>query len=332
MSSLTEFCQSVNRSSINTAISLYHDVLLSQSSTNLKQILTLFNLSDALIMRFHLTGKIGDLDEGISWLEEAIHHEIHLSRFLEDIGKGIHLQLPPDPERFHCLISLCMGLYLRYHQSSQLQDMRRICALTLEVVKEDEEASESLCSGTEMLDLFQQSDAVSDLDRAVELLYTSLSLRPAPHPLQSDSLCSLANALSTRFQQKGQLADLEESIAFYREALVLTPAPHPHRSHSLNNLAAALSTQFEQKGQLADLEESIAFHQEALVLRPAPHPLRSASLNNLASALRNQFEQKGQLADLEESIAFNREALVLTPAPHPLRSTSLSSLANVLMI
>jgi tetratricopeptide (TPR) repeat protein len=312
-SSLAEFHQSIDNSHINTAILLYEDALRSQSPENPKRFLTLFNLSDALVMRFHLAGKIDDLHKGISHLKDAIH-----------------LPSIPVPERFRCRVYLATNLGLRFHQTNDLQDMLDAVSISDGAPREDKEASASFSCATDLLDIFKQSGGIGELEQAVELLYTSLRLQPAPHPLRSTSLNNLALALWTRFEQKGEISDLEESIALHREALVLRPAPHPLRSRSLSNLANALSSRFQQKGELTDLGESIAFHREALVLFPAPHPDRSASLNNLGTAISLQFQQKGELSDLEESIALYHEALDLRPVPHPLRSTSLNNLASAL--
>jgi tetratricopeptide (TPR) repeat protein len=306
-----DFCQSVQSSSVSTAIRLYEDALSSQSPANSK---TLFSLSDALLMRFHLTGSMNDLNEGILRLREAV--------FLPSV---------PVPERIRCLNSLGAGLYLRFHQTDNVLDILRACAFCQEALKEDGKAHEALICGTELIDVFEQSGALEDLERAVGYLYTSLLLRPPPHPHRSRSLGNLASALLTRFKQKGNLGDLEDSIALRHEELILTPAPHAQRFASLNNLANALSTRFEQQRELTDLEESIALRREAMILTPASHLHRYSLLKSLANALSIQFERKGDFGDLEESIALHHEALVLRPAPHPDRVGSLSNLANGLV-
>jgi hypothetical protein len=183
---LEDFRQSAQSSSISTAIFLYEDVLSSQSPTNPKRVPTLFNLSDALVMQFHLTGNINDLDEGISHLQEAIR-----------------LPLVPVPERIRCLISLAASVCLRFYQTNDLQDMLWACHLFRDAHKEDIEAHKAFSHGTHLVSIFRQSGVLEDLERGVEYLYTSLGLRSAPHPHRSSSLGELANALWTRFGQKG---------------------------------------------------------------------------------------------------------------------------------
>lgn len=316
LSLLNEFRRSVKHSSIDTAILTYRMVLDLRPPTTPNRALTLFELAESLVTRFHLTDQREDLDEAIALFKEATH-VVHPA---------------PDPEQYRCLLSLGMAFELRFHRYEDLDlddDLAAIQAME-QAADEDNEAMDLSQTGSDQLEAFEQSGMNSILDTAITRLSRSLLLRPAQHPLRAMSLNNLAIALSRRFEQTGHPADLEEAISLQREALNLHVAPHPNRCMYLNNLAAAFHTRFEQSGYLPDLEEAVDVHREALELRPCLHPDRFMSLHNLADALLERFKQKLYLPDLENAITLHREELELCPAPHPGRSMALDSLASAL--
>jgi hypothetical protein len=58
-----------------------------------------------------------------------------------------------------------------------------------------------------------------DLETAIYLFREALDRRPVPHPLRSDSLDDLSEALVTRFIQTNQRQDLEEAILLHGEVV-----------------------------------------------------------------------------------------------------------------
>ena len=310
---ITQFNRSVEQSSIDTVILMFHETLELQPPPNPNRILTLLDISEALKIRFHLSGQVDDLDESVSLL----HH-------------AIALLPPPNPDRFRYLLALGISYLLRFAAQSSPQDLLDANQHLSQADEEDRVAGILCQQGVDLMRVFQQQAMEPTLKSAIAQLEASLSLRPVNHPHRDQSLINLANAILTRFRWKGHLPDLEQAIAFHRKALELRPPPHPVRSNSLNSLAAALIILFEQTGDLLVLEEMVILNREALELRPSPHPLRSTSLNNLANALSKQFQQSGYLPDLKEAISLYYEALALRPVPHPARSTTLGNLAHLL--
>jgi len=315
LGALSEFWQSAQLSSIESAVHLYREAIILRPPPNPKQSITLFGLAEVLIIRFYHKDMLQDLDEVILLLQDILH-----------------LQPSPDPIRFQSLLFLCFHSCLRFTQTADPQLMLGALQLHIKAYNEDADARNSFDHGTAMLKVFQQSGQASDLREAVSLLYASLWQRPYPNPNRSNSLSNLATALVIQYEQTGQLHDLEESISFHQEALKLRPPSHPDRSSSLNNLANAFTLQFEHAGQLHDLEESISLHQKALDLLPLSHPDQASSLNNLATALMTQFQHLGQLSDLQKSISFLWKALDLIPPFHPDRPSLLNNLANGLVV
>ncbi|KAJ7753922.1 CHAT domain-containing protein [Mycena maculata] len=192
----------------------------------------------------------------------------------------------------------------------------------------DEEALDIGLLGTNLVQVFQQSGNLSDLDAGISQLKEAHFRLSQGHCEWGAVLDNLASAVQTRFEQQGDVRDINAAIQLHREVLTFCPSPHPNRGSSLNNLAIAVWTRFKQQGDAQDLDEAIQLHQEVLTLRTSPHPNRSSSLNNLAIAVQTRFQQRGDAQDLDEAIKLHREALVLCPSLHPSHGTTLSNLAS----
>jgi len=83
------------------------------------------------------------------------------------------------------------------------------------------EEEESSCQLYDMATLILEEckDAASlpNLDTAIYFFRETLSRRPTPHPLRSDSLKDLAGALVTRFSLTSQRQDLDQAFSLCNE-------------------------------------------------------------------------------------------------------------------
>jgi tetratricopeptide (TPR) repeat protein len=219
----TNYSKSIEKSSIDSTVYLYRESLRLRLNSDVKRAFTLSALADAPVIRYQIAAELNDLEESIELFQEALA-----------------LTSPQDSSRFLLIIRGCVGLFMKFGQSSNLADMMRTLELRILAAKEDEKASELNQKGADLFHVFEQSGGASNLDSAISYFYESLWLRLEGHPCRTQSLNNLAAALSTRFEQKGQLGDLDESIRLHREALDLFPSRHPNRSTSLSSLAKCL--------------------------------------------------------------------------------------------
>ncbi|KAJ7878710.1 hypothetical protein B0H13DRAFT_2545053 [Mycena leptocephala] len=346
---LTDFHQSINSSSLDTAIVLYKEALSAQDSldTDWDTLRTLRQVANAHLIHFRATGDGEDVHEAISLL------------------RRLHMAYP---SQVSCLCAALLS-EVKITHVFEANDLIR------ESSKSDEDVVELGRSGAEFLIVFQQAGhdlnldvAISkleraatvvtwghkhqasiignlgtalharaktrgdpeDLSRAIRLWHEVLDLHPVLHPDRCIALNNLATGLHQQFVTRGDPTDLDSAIELYTEALDVCPSPHTHRRMFLNNVGVVLYRRFQRRGDVGDLDSAIGLHQEALGLFPAPDPERSNALNSLASVLHARFQTRGHLEDLDNAIVLNHEALDLRPAPHPDRGRSLSNLANVL--
>lgn len=108
LATLTQFHQSAQVSSIQTAILLHRDALLLRPAPHIYRRDSLHMLADALVARFYHTGIIQDLDEAILLRQEALR-----------LRPGLH------PDQLPLLINLSAVLVTRFTKTGQSLDLHQ---------------------------------------------------------------------------------------------------------------------------------------------------------------------------------------------------------------
>lgn len=154
----------------------------------------------------------------------------------------------------------------------------------------------------------------NDIDRAIHLFRSALSLRPQGHVDHPLSILDLCHALCKRHSYKMDHADLREAAHLYRTILPLFPeGSHLHRVVFDTN---AVPYVIEQCNALPrdPSDESISLRRIVLELCPPQHPRRARSLDNLAGDLYARFERDGNKDHFYEAVHLSREALAVCRA------------------
>ncbi|KAJ7208554.1 CHAT domain-containing protein [Mycena pura] len=305
---LRGFHQAVDLATLENAITLYQEALSLQAPSHQKWICSM-ELTEALLMQFHCTGDMAQVDEAVTCMRQCTLMQQNLT--------------------------FRLGTALL--EQAQIEDRNRRRQYILEAAEvlqkasmSDQRAIQFMRTGQDLSQVFQQTKNTRDIDAAIGNLRQATLLLSSGHALQGSLLGELAQMLHNRYDETGNLNNLAEAIGIGRVALILHPASHPERSTSLNNLANAIIAQYHQKGDINDLEEVIELHREALALHSTSHPDCQLYLHNLATSIQFRYERKGDFKDLEEAVKLHREALALVPGPCPARGGSLNGLAGVL--
>ena len=173
---VAEFCQSVERSSIETATFMFSEALKSRPSHDHQRATTCFDLANSLVIQFHLNENFQDLDHAISLLEQATH-----------------LHHASSPTHFQCLVSLAMCFYLRFDQCGDPLDWHRGVQQYQLAMQADEEAE----------NLFGVAGTIDNVDTTITLLRQSLQLRPSPHPCDISQYWTLTQHFSDDSKSRG---------------------------------------------------------------------------------------------------------------------------------
>ncbi|KAJ6484145.1 CHAT domain-containing protein [Mycena sanguinolenta] len=283
-------------SKLDTALACYQEAL-STLKGHSEQWIALWELSEALLIKFYLTGQDAYVDEAIT-----------------------HLRCVQQT-KFNRTIGLCAALVTAYNETWPAKHCIEAAEVFLTIYEKDEEARKLM----EKVDPQLQQEW--NLEGAIETCKEAESLLSWGNGQRAMVLGCLGNLLEAQFGQHGDPKDLGEAIQLYREALDICVAPHPDHDMFLYNLGGALDTRYEHDGDLDDINEAVQLHKRSLKLRPFPHPNRVESLNRLGIEMHRLYQRRGEPQHTDEAIRLLREALDLCPSSHPLRSTSLSTLA-----
>ncbi|KAG1886610.1 hypothetical protein F4604DRAFT_1513009, partial [Suillus subluteus] len=154
----------------------------------------------------------------------------------------------------------------------------------------------------------------SDIDRAIHLFRSALTLRPRGHIEHSLSILDLCHALCKRHAHKRDHSDLREAADLYRSILPLcVEGSHLHQVVFDTN---GIPYVIEQCNTLPSdpSDESISLRRIVLELCPPRHPHRAYSLNKLAGDLYARFERDGNKDHFYEAVHLSREALAVCRA------------------
>jgi tetratricopeptide (TPR) repeat protein len=360
---------SADQELISAAVVLWQRILEVTPTQHAERASYLFNLGNALEVKFERGGAPADLDEdlddaitafqaavGASSLDDP-NLEVYRShlgsmlyaRFLragarEDLDDAIvnleaavFATASDDPDRARYLADLGVTLRVRFELIGAQADLDHALSASKAAVQatppEGEDWAARLSSlGNVLHARFRRSRARADLDDAIANLDAALDATPTDGPQRADRLSDLAGSLQARFRHTGTLADLDRAIAAIQAAVDATPAEDPQSALFLSNLGSALQTRFQRTGALADLDRAISVGDAAVKATRAGHPDYGRYVFNLGAAMLRRFGRTGVPADLDSAIGLGEAAVNATPDQHSGLGGRLSNLGLALRL
>ncbi|KAI6165836.1 CHAT domain-containing protein [Pisolithus thermaeus] len=181
-----------------------------------------------------------------------------------------------------------------------------------------------------LLDQFQRTGSLSDLDEFIKHDEVLLSLYPQDHPVHLAALGNLGLAFRNRSTSGGSLEDLGKAVAYLSTMMDRCGPDSAYFVISSTNLASALALRYRLTSDAADLIKAVETYSSALSKFSDGNPTRDSLLNNYGNALCSKFELFGERAHLETALAHYRACLALRPPSHPKRSSLLTNLGDAL--
>ncbi|KAJ7913657.1 CHAT domain-containing protein [Mycena leptocephala] len=340
-------------SKLDSALLCYQEALCTLKG-GVEQWMVFWELSEALIIKFYLTGNgpiyvqqskfnrtIGlcaalvtanskfrppeHLKEAADLYLEIREKDDEAEKLVEIVGLPLGQELPLDAAIEEAEVDLLSD------QDSSLDVTIEVCQVVESLLSwgNRQRAVTLEYLGNLLETRFEQSKDPKDIRDAIQLYREALDLCVFPHPNHSMLLYHLAHALDTRYELNGDLDDINEAIKLQRRSLELRPSPHPNRIESLVHLGIEMCRLYERRGDTTHSEEAIRLLREALELCPSP-PRRATILDTLAVALRTRYIRRGNPNDIDEAIRLQREALKLRESPNLRRDSSLNNLAGAI--
>ncbi|KAJ7939220.1 CHAT domain-containing protein [Mycena leptocephala] len=303
-STLTAFHQAINFSNLNNIAYLFQQAISEHELVGPEQSKTLMKLANAHLLQFQVSSDRKKLQESVSLLRE-----LHMIQ----------------PNYVHWL---CVALLTAPQGGAHVQE---VAELLRQALASDEEALELVQTGTNFLQVSQQSADPLDMTMAVLTLEKAKTQLSWGHSAQIPLMKTLGYAFSQRFQIMGEPTDLDRAIEIYRGVLDLQTLSDPQRGPFLEELVVALVQRFDKTGEPADIDGATGLIHEGLNLFPHPHPNHYIWLDKLALSLSSRFHTWGDRADLDTVLGLHREALERRGAHDPDRHISLNNLSTTLI-
>ena len=261
------------------------------------------NLATALHTRHEdLPGERGSLEESISLCEEA-------------------LCLTPAGHKDRMLVINQLYWSLSSHSSTGQEQkwIDRIISLLREAIaapsSDPDHPSYLNTLAISLVRRYEDLKSVDDLDEAISLYKTSISLTPDAHLQKPSRLSNMASALYTKYTTiDPSIQGLDQVINLYREAAQLTRNSHSEKIYYLSNTAETLITRAARLGNRTDLDEAFQLWSLAVTINSAPllsrfdiakHWAETAALNGLNESALTAYSTAISLLLKITSVVFN---------------------------
>ncbi|KAI5840135.1 CHAT domain-containing protein [Morchella snyderi] len=285
----------------------------------------LSNLAACLSSRFELLRELGDLEEGIRNLKDAIPR-VHEA----------------DPDRPNILGNMTSLLNSRYRQLKTVDDLNNAIKYAGEALSASRmfakrragglgafvEAALTLCYLLHTRS--QRLNSHEDLDSAILHAETILKELPQSHTDHPKVLHDLGGFLITRYNRRQSLSDLDTATDHMKACLKETREGDPGRVKRLNQLAVTLVSRYSRLRAPEDLKEGIEHVEEILKLTSEDDPKRAENLTYLSALLRWQHRRLDAAGSLHAAVRCAEAAANATPVEHPDYKSRLGDLSAAL--
>lgn len=162
-------------------------------------------------------------------------------------------------------------------------------------------------------DRYARVGALADLNEAIELMRTTLTIEPQLS--QSDQpllLNNLAIRLAERWDRTGNEHDLHEAVRRSQEAAEKSRPNHQDITRWFINLGIHLAARYQLKGSQEDFKKANEAYQKAASTIPDEHPYRAALFNNMGLLFAEKYTHSKKSEDLNKAIDLSRDSVRAT--------------------
>jgi CHAT domain-containing protein len=277
-------------------------------------------------------------------LREAAHLSLAVRRRDRNRARDKAIELyrqaaevsPPDSQiRTSCFAQLAYALVDKYHSTHEGGTLDEAVSAF------DEALSSSLQPdwngailsdySSALLEMYLRNGRVEDLDRAIEVVITSVrSTEPGTLEFAA-RLVNLAAILTYRYRRSGLLSDLDAAADAMETALRID-LPNEIEGTARTNYGNILRERYVLNGNEGDLRNAMAAYQRALSVTAVDNPDHPNRLSNLAALYTELFLLTHDRKDLDRAITMSQEAVGKTPTDSPELITRLGNQALALKL
>ncbi|MCA1705985.1 MAG: hypothetical protein LC808_23075 [Actinobacteria bacterium] len=182
-----------------------------------------------------------------------------------------------------------------------------------------DDPAQSLKRAMALLDRFNDSGLVSDLDEAVAHGRAATAGLSVGGEEWAHASVLLSTLLHVRYRCIESLADLDEAISAAKVGVAAVPQDTPGIAGTLFTIGNMFAERYGHSRARADLDEAVTFGRHALAAARPDDPDREWVLFGLGLALASRQEISPDAGDLDQAVRVLDELMSLTPVDHPQR-------------
>lgn len=267
--------------------------------------------------------------------QTPIHELSFLDQAIKDLEAVRHIMPTNYQESFNVLYNLQHLYKRRFEMSQNVKDIESVVDLSRVLIGMASLTGfqrSCLMHGLseELHNQFKLTKDVSDLDRAVIEMESSVRATPPYHPHAINHHIAYGQILQARFDITGQLEDINNAIEIAERVLEATPEQDRERWNRLHQLGERFGDRFVQTGLLSDLDRAIDEIIKSIDATPREDPNRSGPLNCLAIWLGRRFSLRGSAEDLTVAVEKAHLAVEMTAPGHTRYGMNCNTLSNLL--
>ncbi|KZT64127.1 hypothetical protein DAEQUDRAFT_51580 [Daedalea quercina L-15889] len=267
---------------MHKAITLLTEALELTPQNKPERVLAIHTLAHAHLHCFEYTGQLANIEQSISYFQQAIALSDVMS-----LGEN---------DKVHELSGLGDAYRHRFELLGEISDLHH----AIEALEKAYHLSHGIDGGQHLMllysasgyhTLFRKHHNKADLQKAIDLYKEVVSLPSEENSeYKSVALSCLGAAYFAYFNATKDIAYVDLALEPMEQNLTLLPEHNSRRAHQLSNMGNVYSLKFELLHELPDIDKAINLIQQAVELLPRGHPDIIASYLSLANACHEKMK------------------------------------------
>lgn len=264
----------------------------------------------ALLLKFHTTMNVADVNQSIQRLIEAVH----LSEKREEAAATNHVYR----------LGTCYGA--RYDATGSMEDLeacighfeRTLDALHSKMPRDSMSVLGEL--GRRYLDRFAKMKKDIDANIGIQRLQESIEATPHNDPEMQRRCQYLSIAAYQKYTVTKEIRDLDMAIEWGVKSCSEAEKHGQRRSEAVRELAKFADLKYSLTNDTEDCDANIRWTREAIILSNEDQRDRTGLVQILFGLLINKYADTSDKEDIKEAALIVRDILEAIPELHPLRS------------
>lgn len=257
-----------------------------------------YQLGQFLVKAYHRTHGLQKVEESVQAYNSATQH------IQKDYPDALKLSL--DLAKSYDIMYSHTGKQVHTERAQKLRDEVRLKSAG--VNRKWKEQADSLQKEMNIWTLYQDTDAITDLNHGIKGLQEKMNTIDKTNPHRETLLTNLVTLLLQRYEAEQAMVDIDEARKLLEDCDLRS---HQSNTYRLSILGICNCYTFKRDKTAESIQNAIRYGQEAVKLAKLGEnaDLRIICANNMGKIMVMRFEDSGRLEDLEEALTYFEDVL-----------------------